>query len=83
MTEHSTQTPPRGKKWWRAGWFLPTVLAVLSVIFIVENRASTEIRLIIPTVTMPLWAALLGIWVVGALTGLFIARRRANRRTGQ
>lgn len=52
------------------------VLAVLALIFIFENTAETEIRLLIPVVTMPLWAALLITAAIGALFGAFFMNRR-------
>ncbi|MEU9733476.1 LapA family protein [Streptomyces sp. NPDC048002] len=52
------------------------VLAVLTLIFIFENTAETEIRLLIPVVTIPLWAALLGCTLIGALCGAYFMRRR-------
>lgn len=51
-------------------------LFVLAVIFIVENRDPTPIRLIIPLVVMPLWAALAGLFVIGILVGLVLGRRK-------
>lgn len=58
------------------------VLIVLAVIFIVENREPVEIRLIVPVTSMPLWAALTGLFVVGCVVGWLVARRRASRRHG-
>ncbi|MFI7411961.1 DUF1049 domain-containing protein [Streptomyces sp. NPDC049627] len=53
------------------------VLVVIALVFIFENTDDTEIRLLIPLVTMPLWLALLGVGVIGALCGaLFMSRRR-------
>ncbi|GAB7105597.1 hypothetical protein JCM4814A_39110 [Streptomyces phaeofaciens JCM 4814] len=52
------------------------VLAVLTLIFIFQNTDDTEIRLLIPEVTMPLWAALLATALVGALCGAYFMRRR-------
>ncbi|MFE6365145.1 DUF1049 domain-containing protein [Streptomyces sp. NPDC057806] len=54
-------------------------LAVLSLIFIFENTQQTEIRLLIPLVTMPLWTALLGTAVIGALCGAYAASRRRRK----
>ncbi|WP_203691019.1 DUF1049 domain-containing protein [Streptomyces sp. SID12488] len=51
-------------------------LAVLALIFIFENTRATRIRLLIPEVTMPLWMALLGTAVIGALCGAYFMRRR-------
>ncbi|WP_202236952.1 LapA family protein [Actinacidiphila reveromycinica] len=61
------------------------VLAALALVFIFENTRQVRIRLIVPEVTMPLWAALLITFVAGLLCGLFAAwsgrrsRRRARR----
>ncbi|MFJ7076986.1 DUF1049 domain-containing protein [Streptomyces sp. NPDC098781] len=52
------------------------VLVALSLIFIFENTRKTEIRLLIPEVTMPLWVALLGMGVIGALCGAYFMGRR-------
>jgi hypothetical protein len=51
-------------------------LAVLTLVFIFENTQETKIRLLIPEVTMPLWAALLATALVGALCGAYFMRRR-------
>ncbi|MGX1486743.1 hypothetical protein RKD45_005819 [Streptomyces griseus] len=40
-----------------------TLLAVLTIVFICVNTTEVTIRVIIPKVTMPLWAALLGVFV--------------------
>ena len=52
------------------------LLAVIALIFIFENTRATKIRLLIPEVTMPLWMALLGTAVIGALCGWYFMRRR-------
>ncbi|MPY43031.1 hypothetical protein FNH04_24925 [Streptomyces phyllanthi] len=52
------------------------VLVVLTLVFIFENTRDTRIRLLIPEVTMPLWTALLGMGVIGALCGAYFVRRR-------
>jgi uncharacterized integral membrane protein len=52
------------------------VLAALALIFIFENTRETEIRLLIPEVTMPLWVALLSTGVIGALCGAYFMGRR-------
>ncbi|MDW4905422.1 hypothetical protein RB628_08690 [Streptomyces sp. ADMS] len=50
--------------------------ALLALIFVFENTRATEIRLLIPEVTMPLWTGLLGTAVIGALRGACFMRRR-------
>jgi len=52
------------------------LLAALALIFIFENTRATEVRLLGPEVTMPLWLALLGMAVVGSLCGAYFVRRR-------
>ncbi|MEV2254249.1 hypothetical protein AB0I94_27330 [Streptomyces sp. NPDC050147] len=52
------------------------VIAVLTLVFIFENTRHTKIRLLIPEVTMPLWVALLGTGLIGALCGAYFVRRR-------
>ncbi|MEU4610129.1 DUF1049 domain-containing protein [Streptomyces umbrinus] len=52
-------------------------LGVLALIFIFENTRATKIRLLIPEVTMPLWMALLGTTVIGALCGAYFMKRRS------
>ncbi|NGO09670.1 LapA family protein [Streptomyces sp. HC44] len=52
------------------------VLAVLALIFVFQNTGDTEIRLIVPEVTMPLWLSLLGTMVIGALCGAYFMGRR-------
>ncbi|MGW6059735.1 DUF1049 domain-containing protein [Streptomyces sp. NPDC055189] len=58
------------------GRIVVAVLAVLTLIFIFENTRHTKIRLLIPEVTMPLWVALLGTGLIGALCGAYFVRRR-------
>ncbi|MFF5183327.1 LapA family protein [Streptomyces sp. NPDC000345] len=59
------------------GRIVVLVLAALALVFIFENTQDTEIRLLIPVVTMPLWAALLATGLIGALCGAyFVGRRR-------
>jgi uncharacterized integral membrane protein len=52
------------------------VLLVLAVVFVVENRDLTQIRLLIPVVLMPLWAALAITLVIGLVVGVVLGRRR-------
>ncbi|MER5842128.1 MULTISPECIES: LapA family protein [Streptomyces] len=56
------------------------LITAIALVFIFENRASVEIRLLVPMVTMPLWGALLIAWGLGMLACLFTVRRRSKRR---
>ncbi|MFF1692550.1 hypothetical protein ACFVXC_02850 [Streptomyces sp. NPDC058257] len=58
------------------GRIVVAVIAVLTLVFIFENTRHTKIRLLIPEVTMPLWVALLGTGLIGALCGAYFIRRR-------
>ncbi len=55
---------------------LVAVLAVLAVVFVVQNRQETEIRAIVPELTMPLWLALLATLLIGWVIGYLGRRRR-------
>ncbi|ATW49025.1 hypothetical protein CGZ69_15065 [Streptomyces peucetius subsp. caesius ATCC 27952] len=57
------------------------LITAVALVFIFENQASTEIRLLIPKVTMPLWGALLIAWGLGMLACAFAVRRRRDRHT--
>ncbi|WP_329125308.1 LapA family protein [Streptomyces sp. NBC_01465] len=70
-----------GDKGGLAGQFTPAriaviALAVLALIFIFENTRQVKIRLLIPEVSMPLYMALLAMFVIGALCGGYFFRRR-------
>lgn len=53
-------------------------IAVLALIFIFENTRQVKIRLLIPEVSMPLYLALLGVFVVGVICGGYFIRRRGR-----
>lgn len=57
-------------------WIVGGVLLVLAVIFILENRDPVGIRLLIPLVVMPQWAALTLTLVIGFVVGMLVSRRR-------
>ena len=71
-----TARPPATTPWWRARWLLPLVLFVLAVIFVLGNRDPVSIRLLIPVVVMPQWAALTITLVIGVIVGMLVRRRR-------
>lgn len=78
-----TDTPPRDASrradatpFYRARWFLPVVLAVLVIVFILENRDLVTIRLLVPVVVMPQWAALTITLIIGLLIGFMLRRRK-------
>ncbi len=55
------------------------VLVVLLIVFTFENRSRTDIRFIVPVVTAPLWVALLGAALIGAIAGALLTRHKAPR----
>lgn len=72
---------PGGTQSGRRGRLTPKGIAVLvllalALVFIFENTDDTEIRLLVPLVTMPLWLALLAVGVIGALVGAYFMGRR-------
>ncbi|MEN3585963.1 LapA family protein [Streptomyces sp. ZYX-F-203] len=52
------------------------VLIALAIVLIAQNTESVEIRLIVPIVTMPLYLALLLMFVIGGLCGALLLRLR-------
>ncbi|MGH3322468.1 MAG: lipopolysaccharide assembly protein LapA domain-containing protein [Streptosporangiaceae bacterium] len=52
------------------------LLAVLAVIFIVQNREPTRIAFLTASALIPLWGALTAVAVLGVILGYLLARRR-------
>jgi uncharacterized integral membrane protein len=61
---------------WNSRWVVAAVLLAIAVVFVVENRQLTEIRLLVPVVLMPLWAALAGTLLIGLVIGVLLDRQR-------
>jgi uncharacterized integral membrane protein len=74
----SPGTPRRGSAF-LGRHALALILAVLAIIFIAENTKRVKIRALGPTVSTPLWLALLITLVAGMLIAI-LAQRRRNRR---
>lgn len=66
----------RGTGPFTPGRILVLVVAVLSVVFIAENTGDVTVRLLIPLVTMPLYVALIVMFVAGMACGAYVFRRR-------
>jgi uncharacterized integral membrane protein len=68
-----------GRKRWSEtltpGRVVVGLLAVLALVFVFQNTQSTDIQLLVSEVTMPLWLALLGTGLVGAVCGAYFMRR--------
>lgn len=52
------------------------VLAALALVFVFQNTQKTEVTLLVSEVSMPLWMALLGTALIGAVCGAYFMRRR-------
>ncbi|WP_433027627.1 DUF1049 domain-containing protein [Actinomycetospora sp. CA-053990] len=80
MTDGSAKPKARSASTGRSGWTTRriggVVLAVAAIVFILENRDPATIRLLIPLVIMPQWAALALMLVIGAAIGWLLARSR-------
>ncbi|MEV6380801.1 LapA family protein [Streptomyces sp. NPDC051773] len=76
----SARVGTHGRKRWSEtltpGRVLVGLLAVLALVFIFQNTRSTDIQLLVSEVTMPLWLALLGTGLVGAVCGAYFMSRR-------
>ncbi|OIJ88301.1 LapA family protein [Streptomyces colonosanans] len=66
----------QGRQWVTPRRVVGLVLAALVLVFIFQNTQHTRIQLLVAWVTMPLWLALLGTWVIGALCGALVMSRR-------
>ncbi|MFG3281957.1 LapA family protein [Streptomyces sp. NPDC048111] len=65
------------------GFFTPgriaaMALLVLALVFIFENTRRVKIRLLIPEVSMPLYLALLAVFLIGLCCGGYLMRRRGR-----
>ncbi|MEO6956894.1 MAG: hypothetical protein ABI137_09165 [Antricoccus sp.] len=54
-------------------------MAILAIVFIAENHQKVRIRVIVPLVSIPVWAALAAMFIIGGVCGLLIVRRRSPR----
>ena len=68
----------RGTGWITPGRVVLALLVVLVAVFICVNTNKVTIRVLIPEVTMPLWLALLAVFVIGLLCGGYLFRRRGK-----
>jgi lipopolysaccharide assembly protein A len=79
VTSPGTPKTPRKGSYFLGRHAVALILAVLAVIFIAENTKRVKIRALGPTVSTPLWLALLITLVAGMLIPI-LSRRRRNRR---
>lgn len=60
----------------------PAVLALIALLFVVQNTDSIEFSFLWMTFTAPMWLMLVVFAAVGALVFWFLARRRRKRKAG-
>ncbi|MEU5285128.1 LapA family protein [Streptomyces sp. CA-278952] len=68
----------RGTGWLTPGRILVAVVVVLVAVFICVNTDKVTIRVLIPEVTMPLWFALLAMFLIGLGCGGYLFRRKGK-----
>lgn len=59
-------------------YWLALALAVLALIFVVQNREDAHVNFLFIDVTSPLWLALIISLAVGLVIGLLLRRRRSS-----
>lgn len=77
--------PSRGTR--RPGWLTAKrltalVVVALGIVLIAENTGEVRIRLLVPVIKMPMWAALAILFAGGLLAGWLLCRRRKTAATG-
>lgn len=72
------QSPVSGSERARANArvIFAVVLTVIALVFILQNRQLVQIKLFVPTITGPLWAALAAVGILGILIGFALGRHR-------
>lgn len=68
--------PTRSRRRFPTKLVVALVLIAVCVVFILQNRQHVSIKLLVPTVGGPLWAALTGVLVLGGIAGYLLVRRR-------
>lgn len=59
---------------------LGAVIALLLLVFIVTNRDSAEVTLVVTSVELPLWLVLAITALLGVLVGMGLGARRTKRK---
>jgi uncharacterized integral membrane protein len=77
MTQQGqSRTPARTRRRLTPRMVTGLVLGVLAVVFVIENMQQVAVRILVPVVTMPLWAALTAMLFGGFVVGLLFVRTR-------
>jgi putative membrane protein len=61
-----------------AGTWVGLAIAVVAVVFVVQNQGTTTVELLWMTFRSPLWLTLLVVFAVGWLVGALVRRNRAG-----
>lgn len=61
-----------------AGTWVGLVIAVVAVVFVVQNQGTVTVELFWMTLRSPLWLILLVVFAVGWLVGALVRRNRAR-----
>lgn len=77
-SQYSSEAPKPGRQV-SAGQIGAGLAVVIGLVFIFENTRKVPIRFLVPEVRSPLWLALLITFLLGAVAGYFVSRRRAHR----
>jgi uncharacterized integral membrane protein len=78
MINRSTNSRSRGAPWSLIG---AGVLSLAALLFLVKNSQEVRVHLLVTTVVMPLWAALLVAMVLGGLIAMLFMWWRGRRRS--
>lgn len=81
MTSSTTSPPatnrgPQRPAWLTAKRLTGLVVLALGIVLIAENSAEVKVRLLVPVVKMPMWAAFAILFAGGLLAGWLLCRRR-------
>ena len=76
----TTQRPTgRGRRRITARLVVALVVAILTLVFVLQNRGPVDVSLFTLTLSAPLWLLLVVMIAVGLLVGLVLSRGRGHR----
>lgn len=76
----ATPSQPRASRRVTPGQIIALIIALLAVIFVIQNRETVSVQLLGARLSAPLWLLLTIMAAVGLLVGFLLARRRASRK---
>jgi putative membrane protein len=69
----------RGRRRITARQVVAVVVAVLTLVFVLQNRGPVDVHLITLTLSAPMWLLLVVMIAVGLLVGYAVTRRKRER----